>query len=119
MQLLMDMIRTSEYHVAHDSSARLVCCQGSLELGMRSEDTAVVALLDSVAAQSFDMITLDLRELDFCNGSGFSALCRFVIQIRQQQTLSLRVLGSKQSPCQNRLLSMFQQCMPSIQMDYC
>jgi hypothetical protein len=76
-----------------------------------------VQLLDDVADSEPPTITLNLRNLRFLNSSGINVLSKFVLKVRQKQTIQMVVQGSKSIPWQGKSLKNLQRLMPSLQLE--
>lgn len=91
--------------------------EGSLRLGGPKEYQPIADLLDSILAESPEMITLNLQGLNFLNSSGISMLSKFVIGVRKAKTVKVTVLGSNNLPWQGKSLKNLQKLLPSLKLE--
>jgi hypothetical protein len=111
----MEEIKTEEYSVVYDPNTATICCKGSLLLNGSDEYAPILQLLNKVAEQQVDTLTLDLRALEFLNSSGINTMTRFVINVRNNKNSpSLVTIGDESVPWQVRLLRNLQRLMPSL-----
>ncbi|MDY7012404.1 MAG: hypothetical protein SVX43_02180 [Cyanobacteriota bacterium] len=110
-------IEGDSYCVQYDGETATVSCKGSLRLSDMEEYKPIVNLLNEVAQQKPPLITLDLRALEFLNSSGINVLSKFVIRVRQQKTLAMKILGSQKIPWQLKSLKNLQRLMPALQLE--
>jgi len=107
-------IKTDDYQVAYNPETSLVICKGSFLLSGTEEYAPILDLLNSAAEQQKEKLILDLRELEFLNSSGINTLTKFVINVRNKETLNLVVEGHEHIPWQVRLLKNLQRLMPAL-----
>ncbi len=81
------------------------------------EYAPIVDLLNEVTDSSPNMITLDLRKLEFLNSSGINIISKFVIKVRQLKNIQITIQGSKQIPWQGKSLKNLQRLMPSLHLE--
>jgi hypothetical protein len=97
-------IKGGNYRVWFDPSEVTVYFEGILRLGGAAEYAPIEELLDKVLATSPNVVTLDLRALNFLNSSGINVLYKFAISMRKKGDLQLVVRGSKNIPWQSKSL---------------
>ena len=110
-------VRNDEYCVAYDADTVTVTFQGSLRLGGMEEYAPIVDVLNDVAGTDPEIITLDLKALEFLNSSGISMLSKFVISIRKKKNIGISVKGSQNIPWQGKSLKNLQRLMPSLTLE--
>ncbi|MDJ0845270.1 slr1659 superfamily regulator [Crocosphaera sp.] len=110
-------VKTDDYCVAYHPETVAVTFQGSLRLGGMEEYAPIVELLNSVASEGHETITLDLKGLEFLNSSGISMLSKFVISIRKQKNTSITVKGSNDFAWQGKSLKNLQRLMPTLTLE--
>jgi hypothetical protein len=110
-------IQTERYVIQYDPLTVTIVCQGSLRLYGGQEYASIMELLNIVADQKPEAITLDLRELQFLNSSGINVFCRFVIRVRNHKASQLVVQGTHQISWQTKSLINFQRLMPDLRVD--
>ncbi len=81
------------------------------------EYAPIVDLLNEVTDSSPNMITLDLRKLEFLNSSGINIISKFAIEVRQLKNIQITIQGSKQIPWQGKSLKNLQRLMPSLHLE--
>jgi hypothetical protein len=109
-------IKTDDYVIAYHKDTATIICEGSLLLSGSDEYAPILDLLTKAADDQDSHLTLDLRELEFLNSSGINTLTKFVISIRNRQTLSLTGIGYEEIPWQVRLLKNLQRLMPDLEL---
>ena len=107
-----------EYRVWYEPSSSVICCQGSLRLAGMEEYAPIVAVLEYVIEQQPQQIILNLCELEFLNSSGINVLSKFVIKIRQKESIKIIVRGSEEIPWQRKSLKNLQRLMSSLTLDW-
>ncbi|MDJ0508311.1 MAG: hypothetical protein QNJ64_03490 [Crocosphaera sp.] len=110
-------VKNEDYCVSYDADTITVTFQGSLRLGGMEEYAPIVDLLNDLAAQDPEIITLDLKALEFLNSSGISMLSKFVISIRKKKNIGIAVKGSNSIPWQGKSLKNLQRLMPSLTLE--
>lgn len=109
-------IKTEDYGVRYTPGTQVVLCWGTLRLTGTADYAPIATLLDQVLASQPSEVTLDLRELKFLNTSGINVLSKFVIKVRQQESVQLTIQGSSTNPWQGRSLKNLQRLMPALQL---
>ncbi|MFM7425853.1 MAG: slr1659 superfamily regulator [Elainella sp.] len=109
-------IKTEDYGVSYSPEEQVICCWGTLRLPGTADYAPIAALLDQVVAAQPPQVTLDLQNLKFLNTSGINVLSKFVIKLRQQETIQLTIKGSDDIPWQGRSLKNLQRLMPSLRL---
>jgi hypothetical protein len=107
-----------EYRVWYKPSDASIFCQGSLRLAGMDEYAPIVDLLDNVIKEKPQQILLNLCELEFLNSSGINVLSKFVIKIRQQESIKIIVRGSEAIPWQRKSLKNLQRLMSSLTLEW-
>jgi hypothetical protein len=106
-------IKTEDYEIAYDPDLQQIQMTGILRLNGMSEYQPIMDMLLEALSQS-NALTLDLTKLEFLNSSGISMLSMFVVKVRTNGTIELRVQGSKQVFWQTKSLKNLQRLMPSL-----
>lgn len=107
-------LKTSDYHIIYHQHTATISCKGSLLLNGTEEYAPISRLLTQAAQEERAQLTLDVRQLDFLNSLGINTMTKFVITVRNKQTLQLRVIGQGKIPWQVKLLRNFQRLMPEL-----
>ncbi|PZO44528.1 MAG: hypothetical protein DCF19_01920 [Pseudanabaena frigida] len=111
-------VKGDDYHVWYDQSDVCIYCQGSLRLAGTEEYAPIVKVLEYVIEQTQPNITLNLCQLEFLNSSGINVLSKFVIKVRQKETISITVKGSESIPWQGKSLKNLQRLMPALKLEW-
>jgi len=113
-------IRTQDYQAHIDEANCKLILSGSLRLNAAPEYQPISDLMDAacVVAQqgSPAILTLDLTDLRFLNSSGINLLYQFVLKVKKQGGLGLRVLGSNSNAWQPKSLSNMVKFMPTLEL---
>ncbi|MDJ0599954.1 MAG: hypothetical protein QNJ37_14065 [Crocosphaera sp.] len=110
-------IKTDDYCVTYHPETTTVTFKGSLRLSGSDEYRPIVELLDEASKDDPEIITLDLKELEFLNSSGISMLSKFVINVRKKKNSSITVKGSNSIPWQGKSLKNLQRLMPTLTLE--
>lgn len=110
-------ISGEDYRVTYDPATITITCEGILRLYGVTGYALIVKLLNDVADQKPEKITLNLQKLQFLNSSGINAFSKFVIKVRNHQASQLIVRGSSQFPWQSKSLRNLQRLMPELQVE--
>ena len=111
-------VKGDDYRVWYEQADTVIYCQGSLRLAGTEEYAPIVQILENVIGQNPKKITLNLCELEFLNSSGINVLSKFVIKVRQKETIKITVQGSENIPWQGKSLKNLQRLMPSLKLDW-
>lgn len=111
-------VKGDDYKVWYDEITNTVHCQGSLRLAGSDEYAPIVQLLEQIIEQSPQLITLNLEQLEFLNSSGINVLSKFVIKVRQKESIGILVKGSELIPWQGKSLKNLQRLMPSLKLEW-
>ena len=110
-------IQGEDYLVELDEEQILVKFSGELSLGGAAEYNPIKELLEVVADNEPDKMTIDLKELSFLNSSGISMLSKFVISLRKKKRVQLIILGSEQISWQKKSLKNLQKFLPGLKLE--
>jgi len=111
-------VNGDDYRVWYNSESTSINCQGSLRLAGTEEYAPIVKILDTVIEGSPQVITLNLCQLEFLNSSGINILSKFVIKVRQKESIKIIVQGSENIPWQGKSLKNLQRLMPSLTLEW-
>lgn len=112
-----NQIKGHDYLVEFDSETNVVSFKGELSLSGPLEYSPIKDLLESVAENDPENMTINLKELNFLNSSGISMLSKFVISLRKKKKLQLIILGSEQIPWQKKSLKNLQKFLPGLKLE--
>ena len=111
-------IKGDNYHVVYHPEHETIMFGGTLRLYGAEGYQPIQDLLNTVAEQKADLITLDVRELQFLNSSGINILSKFVIAVRNRKTSCLQIKGTNRFSWQLKSLKNLQRLMPDLQLIY-
>ncbi|MCK5877559.1 MAG: hypothetical protein KAG43_07985 [Candidatus Marithrix sp.] len=111
-------IKSENYYINYDNHTMTINCEGSLRLGGVMEYSPIVELFNQVLDTEPQLITFNIRQLQFLNSSGINVLSKFVIRVRQKKNIQMVVQGSEQIPWQNKSLKNLKRLMPSLQLEW-
>jgi hypothetical protein len=111
-------VKGDDYRVWYEPADTCIYCQGSLRLAGSEEYAPIVQLLEYVIEQAPKSLFLNLCQLEFLNSSGINVLSKFVIKVRQKDTVTITVQGSEGIPWQGKSLKNLQRLMPTLKLDW-
>lgn len=111
-------VRGDDYRVWYNASDTCIYCQGSLRLAGTEEYSPIIKVLENVVEQAPKKIFLNLCQLEFLNSSGINVLSKFVIKVRQKETIHITVQGSENIPWQGKSLKNLQRLMPTLKLEW-
>ena len=113
-------IHTHDYDVRFDADTHAVVMKGSLRLNAAPEYQPIADLMDHAHLQTTNAgavaMTLDVRELKFLNSSGINLLYQFVLKVKKQGSVGLKVLGSSTNAWQPKSLSNMVKFMSTLEL---
>ena len=109
-------IKDQDYKVQYDPQSKTVNFVGLLSLRGPKEYGLIADLLNEIAGEQPEEITLNLRELEFLNSSGISMLSKFVLRLRKKKKTQLVILGSNKMPWQGKSLKNLQKFLPTLRL---
>ena len=112
--MAIEEIKDKDYAVQYDSESSQVDFTGLLSLGGPKEYAPIADLLNKIAAEEPEKMTLNLRKLEFINSSGISMLSKFVLGLRKKKGIQLVIIGSNNIPWQGKSLKNLQNFLPSL-----
>jgi len=115
--MAIEEIKDSDYQVQYDSDSNIVNFSGLMSLGGPQGYAPITELLNKIAANEPEQITLNLRQLEFLNSSGISMLSKFVLGLRKKKAIQLIILGSSEMPWQSKSLKNLQKFLPSLKLE--
>ena len=110
-------ISHDDYQVRFDEAEGVVTCQGSFRLRSGEEYQPILDLLIHAADAMPEVLTLDVRELQFLNSSGINTLSKFVLQVRKHKASQVVIKGNASFPWQAKSLKNFQRLLPGLQLE--
>ena len=106
------------YQVIYEPRTTTITCQGLFRLQGLEGYAPVTELLNTVADQKPESITLDLRGIRFLNSSGINTISKFVIRVRNHNVSQLVIQGTSHIPWQTRSLKGLQRLMPKLKLEF-
>jgi len=113
----MHEITGDRYRVTYNPQTATLTCTGILRLRDVQAYGSLNTLFDRAVAAEHEVVTLDVRELDFLNSSGINVLFQFVIKLRDRAVSQLVVRGTSRAFWQTRTLRNMRRLMPGLQLD--
>lgn len=110
-------ITDENYRVSFDEANGVVTCQGSFRLRGAEEYQPILDLLISAADATPELLTVDVRELQFLNSSGINTLSKFVLQVRKHNASQIVIRGNSSFPWQTKSLKNFQRLLPGLRLE--
>lgn len=107
-------IQESAYSVLYDAGTHTVKFKGIFNIRGSEGYSEITAMLNKIEAQLSPPaeVVLDIRELEFLNSSGITAMGRFVIKLRQKTQVSVTVLCSNEQSWQEYSMKGLERLMP-------
>ena len=115
--MAIEEIKDDDYAVQADTDANTIAFSGLMSLGGPKAYAPIADLMNDIANEEPDEMTLDLRKLEFLNSSGISMLSKFVLSLRKKKGVQLIVLGSDDMPWQGKSLKNLQKFLPSLKLE--
>jgi hypothetical protein len=108
-----------KYSVRFDAQTATISCIGIFDLRGKEEYQPIVDLFDAVVDLQPERITLDVRQLEFLNSSGITAIgSGLVIKVRNKGCSRLTICCSDQHPWQKRSMKGISKLMPEIELTF-
>lgn len=104
-----------EYSIVYQADTATVTCKGSLSLNGSQEYEPLLNLLLQASAQPIAQLTVNIRELTFLNSSGINTFTKFVIHVRKQNELRLKIIGCEAVAWQVKLSRNLQRLLPTLE----
>ncbi len=111
-------IKTNSYKIEYNEQNHTIICQGSLRLPEIEDYEPIAEFLDKIINSQPSLLTVNVQGLTFLNSTGIAMLSDFVLNVREQKQIQLRIIGSSQVSWHNRSLKNLQKLMPSMQLEY-
>lgn len=107
-------IHGERYDVHYDPATARVSCSGILDLRGKQSYKDIAELLDNAVNQEPppEIMTLDVRKLEFLNSSGITTLGGFVIKLRNKGGIRLIIRCSDKISWQERSMKGLTRLMP-------
>ncbi len=113
----MKKIKGENYTAVLNDDQNKLSLSGRLRLSGQKAYTPIIQLLAILQIQKGD-ITLDIQALDFLNSSGIAMFSRFIINCRQHDIGTVRIIGSKNIVWQKKSLMNLKRLLPSLILEF-
>jgi hypothetical protein len=108
-----------KYRVRFDAQTATISCIGILDVRGKEGYQPIVDLFDAVVDLQPELITLDIRHLEFLNSSGITAIgSGLVIKVRDKGCSQLAICCSDLYPWQKRSMNGISKLMPGIELRF-
>jgi hypothetical protein len=108
-----------KYSVRFDAQTATIFCTGILDVRGKEGYQPIVDLFNAVIDLQPELITLDVRQLEFLNSSGITAIgSGLVIKVRNKGCSRLAICCSDQYPWQKRSMKGISKLMPGIELRF-
>jgi hypothetical protein len=108
-----------KYSVRFDAQTATISCSGILDVRGKEGYQPIVDLFDAVVDLQPELITLDVRQLEFLNSSGITAIgSGLVIKVRNKGCSRLAICCSDLYPWQKRSMQGIGKLMPGIELRF-
>ena len=115
--MAIEEIKDEDYAVRADTDTNTVAFSGLMSLGGPKAYAPIADLMNDIADEEPEEMTLDLRKLEFLNSSGISMLSKFVLGLRKKKGIQLIILGSDEMPWQGKSLKNLQKFLPGLKLE--
>ena len=108
-----------KYSVRYDVEDAIISCSGIFDLRGKEGYQAIVDLFEEIINLQPAIITLDVRQLEFLNSSGITAIgSGLVIKVRNKNQSRLVIRCSSRYPWQQRSMKGIAKLMPGIELKF-
>ena len=104
------------YAIEHEETSGVTRFAGSLRLNGTAEYAPIAEFLDQTVPSGGGTVSWDLSRLEFLNSSGINMLYKFVIGLRKQGAVKMRVVGSSEIAWQAKSLANMQKFLPGLEL---
>jgi hypothetical protein len=111
-------INNANYKIQYDQEKNTIMCVGILRLPEIEDYEPIAEFLEEIIDTEPSALTLNVEHLTFLNSTGIAMLSDFILNVREQKQIQLRVIGSSKVSWHNRSLRNLQKLMPSMQLEY-
>ncbi len=109
----------NKFNVRFDAQSATIFFSGILDVRGREGYQSIVDLFDAVVDRQPELITLDVRQLEFLNSSGITAIgSGLVIKVRNKGRSRLAIHCSEKYPWQKRSMKGISRLMPGVELKY-
>jgi hypothetical protein len=105
-----------KYKVNYDSSIATLTCEGMMNERGKEGYKSVSELFENVVNQEAEVITMDIRNLEFLNSSGITVIGGFVIKLRNKGKSKFVIHCTKKYTWQERSMKGIKKLMPDLEL---
>ncbi len=107
--------KDAEYKVWAEGN--VVFFEGTMRLSGTDAYAPINELLVKTLTENPGSIIIDLTNLEFLNSSGINLLAKFVINVRKEAGVAIKVKGSQRIPWQGKSLPNLKKLHPALDLD--
>ncbi|MCG8422020.1 MAG: hypothetical protein MJE77_29205 [Proteobacteria bacterium] len=111
-------IAGNEYRVHRARDSAKVIFEGTLRLSGTKAYKPIAQLLQTVGEDGTDIVTLDMRKLQFLNSAGINMLYKFALNLSRKGGTKLVVYGSESFPWQKKVLGNLNHFVKDLEIDF-
>lgn len=112
----VNRIATDEYNVEINPVNHIAILKGELRLENTSAYTPIVDLINVLVSQEPEIVTIDLRQVEFINSSGINSLSKFLMSATKQGKSRIVVKATEEVTWQKRMLRNVQRVVPDFEL---
>ena len=106
-----------DYSVKFDDVSSIISFAGSLRLCGTKGYASVNDLLEKVIEMDKELITMDLKELQFLNSTGITTISKFIIKTKNRGVTQLIIKGNNNVTWQKKTLKHLIRLMPTLTLE--
>jgi hypothetical protein len=110
-------LKGEDYLVAYNESKNAIEFFGTIRLRDSSDYASIGDLLESAHRKTTGCLVLDFRNLQFLNSAGINVISKFVINARNAEGVTLKVLGNSAITWQQKSLKNLQKLWSLVQIE--
>lgn len=107
-------INGDDYSVKFDDVSSMISFAGSLRLCGTKGYAVITDLLEKALEMDKELITMDLKELQFLNSTGITTISKFIIKTKNRGVTKLIIKGNGKITWQKKTLKHLIRLMPTL-----
>lgn len=111
-------ITGNDYRVFRADDSAEVTFEGTLRLSGTNAYKPIAQMLQEVGEGGVDVITLDMRLLQFLNSAGINVLYKFALKLSRKGGTKLIVHGSKEYVWQKKVLGNLNHFVKDLEIEF-
>ena len=111
-------IESKEYRIWYDNIQSTVHFEGSLRHYHQDEYIMLQKFLMDILELEHKEVILDFFNLIFLNSAGISTLCRYVLNVKEQNKVQLKIIGNNEILWQVKSFDNFKRIWKKIKIDF-